>query len=66
MLAYLLACQLVSYAARRGYDAVIVCDVAHVALPTDDGHHRGSPRCRRVSWVPCRRVVDLHALVGAA
>ena len=56
MLAYLLACQLVAYATRRGFDAVILCDVAHVALPTDDG----------VSWVPCRRVVDLHALVGGA
>lgn len=56
MLSYLLACQLVSYAARRGYDAVILCDVAHVALPTDDG----------LSWVPVRRVVDLHALVGGA
>ncbi len=56
MLAYLLACQIVSYAARRGYDAVILCDVAHVALPTDTG----------LSWVPVRRVVDLHVLVGGA
>ncbi len=56
MLAYLLACQIVSYAARRGYDAVILCDVAHVAIASDAG----------LTWVPCRRVVDLHALVGAA
>jgi hypothetical protein len=56
MLAYLLACQLVAYATRRGFDAVILCDVAHVAIPSDAG----------LSWVPVRRVTDLHALVGAA
>lgn len=56
MLSYLLACQIAAYASRRGYDAVIMCDVAHVAIPSGAG----------LTWIPCRRVTDLHALVGGA
>ena len=56
VLPYLLACQLVAYATRRGVDAVIVSDTCHIAIAGANG----------VTWIPCRRLSDVVAIAGGA